>query len=307
MSNTLTGVEYENVARIGFSAFVDALIPISVFTTDLSAEAATQGTVVKTRIVPAAGTVGDLTDDHTGAYSDALNDIALSEVSITLGSEPVIGFQFSNKEVMQMSQGVWTDVLTRAIKQHARSIANNVLDTLFAGVDTTFTAGVTTSAVNFDADDMWDVREDFVTNAGRMSDEPKTVLNAAYYAALGKDSGLSDRSASGMDVLRTGMIPQVAGFGIVEAPSLAGAAANNTVGFACTPDAMAIAMRAPETQIGTEDEYVAYEVMQDDETGVVMVYSAVFERNYRRVRHYFETLWGWDDGVTTSLRRITSA
>ena len=305
MANTLAGIDYENVAREGMSAFVDGLIPINAFTTDLSADIADQGTVVKTRIVPAAGTIGDLTDDHSGNYENAVQDQTLSAVSVTLGSEPVEAFGFTDKEYMQIASGVMSDTLVRMIQQHGYGIANKILDTLFAAVDTDFTAGVTVAATNFDGDDMGAVRKDWVGNAGTMKPMPACVLDVDYYEALANSNQIADQSASGLNVLQTGEIPVCRGFRMIEAPSLSAVAVNNTVGFACSPDAMAIAMRGVATQ--AEDEFKHFEVMQDDQTGVVLTYAVWFTRATRKLNHSFEAHWGLANGKTTSLRRITSA
>jgi len=305
MGNTFDGMDWENVAQTGLDAFADALVPLQAFTLDLSAEA-TQGSVVSTRIVPVAGSVGDLTDDHTGAYSDAVDDQTFTAVDITLGSEPVIGFGFTDKEYMQISNGILSDSVQRLIKTHAYAVANKILDTVFAAVDTTFTAGVSAvTAANFDSDDVVDARTDWVQNGGTMLSGPTLVLDADYYGALLKDNAIQDYGASGIDAIKSGNIPMCNGFKVLEAPSLSGVAANNTTGFVCTPECFAIAMRPVQTQ--AQDDFIHYQVMQDPVTGVVLTYSVVFERNYRKVNHYFEAHWGFADGVTTSLRRITSA
>ena len=306
MANTMNGMDYENVARIGLDAFADGLIPIRAFTTDLSGDINDQGTVVKTRIVPVAGTVGDLTDDHTGAYTDAIDDQTFSAVSVTLGSEPVIGWAFTDKEMMQISSGVMADTTQRLIRQMAYGVANKMLDDIFATIDTTYTAGVSAVlAADFDADDVADARADWVANGGTMEESPTLVLNPSYYAALLKDNAIQNESASGMDGIRTGKVPTCCGFKVVEAPSLPGAAVNNTVGFYCSPSARAIAMRPVTTQ--SNRNFDAFFTMVHPVTGVVLTFASWFDTQYRKQYNTFEAHWGQADAVTTSLRRITSA
>lgn len=308
MGNTITGMTFENVAREGIAAYTDKLIPLKAFTMDLSADAQAQGSVVKTRIVPVAGTVGDLTDDHTGAYTDAIDDQVMTEVSVTLGSEPVMGFHLTDKEMMQIGSGVLSDTVSKLIRQTARSIGNNVLDTCFAAVDTTYSAGVSAVAASaFDADDVADLRDYCVTTGAWAFGEgdEKLIVDASYHTALAKDNAIQDRSASGLDTLQSGMVKICHGFEVIEAPSLAGAAANNTGGFAAKPAGMAIAMRGVLTQ--AENDFLHYEVMQDEQTNVILTYKAWFDRTYHKVYHTFETLWGRADGHANGIIRITSA
>ena len=119
MANTNSGMVYENVAQQGLSTFVDALIPITAFTLDLSDEVREQGFVVNTRIVPAiTGAVGDLTDTHTGVYTDAIDDYGTTKVAVTMGSEPIIGFHLTDKEMMEIGSGVMSDTVNRLIQAH---------------------------------------------------------------------------------------------------------------------------------------------------------------------------------------------
>lgn len=308
MANTLNGMTYDNIAKAGLDTFVDALCPLSVFTLDLSSEVKEQGTTVSTRIVPAiTGTVGDLTDTHTGLYTDAIDDYSTSQVQVTLGSEPIIGFHLTDAEMAQVGAGVMSDTVARLIKAHAYAVANSILDTIWATVDTSFGTGVSAVAASaFDADDVADLRNYCVTTgAWHMTGEESLVLDSSYYTALLKDNAIQDRSASGLDTLISGKVPMCCGFRVIEAPSLAGAAVNNTGGFACKPYAMAIAMRGVSTQ--SENDFLHYEVLQDDQTGIVLTYKAWFDRSYHRVYHTFETLWGRADANTSAIARITSA
>jgi len=308
MANTITGMTFENVARLGIKAFADKLIPISAFTLDLSADAQDQGTVVKTRIVPAAGTVGDLTDTHTGVYTDAIDDQVMTEVSVTLDAQPVIGFAFTDAEANQISSGVMSDTAGKLVMQAARGIANSVLDTCFAAVDTTYSAGVSAvTAGAFDSDDVADLRGYCVTTGcwDFGAGDEKLVLSSAYFTSLLKDNAIQDRSASGIDALVSGNIARCCGFQVIEAPSLAGAAASNTTGFAAKPEGMAIAMRAVKTQ--AQNDFLAYRVVSHDPTGLVLTYKSWFDRTYHKVNHTFETLWGRADGHINGIIRITSA
>jgi hypothetical protein len=68
---------------------------------------------------------------------------------------------------------------------------------------------------------------------------------------------------------------------------------------------MAVAMRGVETQ--APNEFLFYQVLEDDQTGVVLTYAAWFDRNTRKVYHTYETHWGRADGHANGIIRVTSA
>ena len=307
MANTITGMTWENVAQMGIKAFTDKLAPLGAFNLDLSADAQDQGTVVKTRIVPVAGTVGDLTDTHTGLYTDAIDDQVMVSVPVTLGSEPIIGFGFTDAEVNQIEAGVYSDTVKKLTEQAVYGVANTILDTCFAAVDTTYSTGVSAVAASaFDVDDVIDLRAYVVTtSAWQFNGTESLILDSSYYAALLKDAAIQDKSASGLDAVLSGDVPRCAGFKVIEAPSLSGAAANNTGGFAAKPEGMCIAMRAPKTQ--SRGDFMHYEVVTDPVSGAVLVMAVWYDRSYRKVMATVETLWGRADASVDGIARITSA
>jgi len=309
MANTITGMYNDNVARVGLSAYASMLAPLSAFSLNLSADAASQGLAVKTRIVPVtSGTVGDLVTTHTGLYTDAIDDVAMTAVDVSLSAHPVMCFALTDSENNEVESGVMSDTLIRMIKSNAYAISTNVLATVWATIDTTYATGVSAVAASaFDADDVADLRTYCsMTSAWHFGEGDETlILDSNYYGALRKDNAIQDLSASGLNTLQSGMVSMCNGFKCIEAPTLAASAASNTGAFACKPAGQAIAMRGVNTQ--SSPDFMAFEIMQDDESDVVLTYSAWFDRNYKRVIHCFETLWGRADANTSAIVRVTSA
>lgn len=305
MSNTL----YNAATLIGQTAinvFSKALVPLRAFTLDLSPDVAAEGSAVQSRIIPAAGTVGDLVSDHSGSYSDTVADQTATSVAVTLNKHPVESFALTDKEVAAANKGALMDSTVKMVENHVWAIANNVLNTVYAAIDTTFTAAVSAvPAASFDLDDMIDLRTYCTGTGGWNMNGASFVATSSYYGALLKDNAIQDKSASGMNIAIDGTVEMCAGFKVFEAPTLAAVAANNTGAFACKPGAFAIAMRAIQTQ--APGEFAHYEVLQDPVSGVILLYSVWFDRTYRRMVHTFETLWGFADGYTTALYRVTSA
>ena len=309
MANTLNGTIYTNIARAGFDYYLAMLTPIMKFSTDFSNEVREQGTSVQTRLIPAPKAAQDLTDDLAGSYASATGDMTTTAVTVNLNKHPVTGFHFSDTEYNAIASGVLNDTVTRVIKTHAYTIAKAVLDNVFALVTLANygNAALISTAANFDADDMVDLRAiavkagwtPFLGRNGAVS-----VLNPDYYGGLLKDEAVSDYSASQSDALRSGTLPLLSGFEIVESATLPNNSEDLT-GFIATPDALAIAMRAPQTQASSRFE--AYEVMTDDVSGAVMTYAAIFNQTTRRIEHTFEVLHGAAKANGSALRRIVGA
>lgn len=310
MGNTWNGMTFENIANMGLSALEDALIPMQGFTTDFSTEIP-QGTVVNTRIVPAASAPTDLVDNESNSYAAVVDDVATTTVAITLDPHPVNGFAFTDTEAQQIGNGVWTDTTKRLVKTHVRSIANATLNTVFTLITNAnySTAAFVGAASTFDADDVADLAAVAVNAGWDMSDGPVLVLTPSYYTALVKDNAVQDRSASGADTLQSGKLPMINGFRVIQAPTLppfgSQPATENLVGFISQPAAAAIAMRGVDTQ--DRGQFLHYQILQDSITGAVITYSAIWTPTYRRVEHVFEALYGASKAQAGSLKRLTSA
>jgi hypothetical protein len=127
------------------------------------------------------------------------------------------------------------------------------------------------------------------------------MVNPALYASLLKADLIKDYSASQSDALRSGQLPSLAGFRVIEAPTLP----NNSeglVGFIAQADALAVAIRGVQTQAA--GDFIDFQVMQDDVTGIVMTYACWFDRNVRKVNHTFEVYGGSAKANTSALRRL---
>lgn len=315
MANTWNGMTFTNIARTGFKAFVAKLAPLGVFTTNFSADVAEQGTILNTRIVPASQAAVDLQDTTVGGSGDRessniIEDITTTSVAVTLNQQPVAGFALTDEEAAQIGAGVWADTKAKLITNKAYAVANFVLDYCFeliTGANYSSIAESVIAASAFDMDDVVDLAT-AVSTAGWPTDRNYLVLCPSYLGALKKDNHIQDLSASGITVVQNGQIPRLDRFGIVEAPTLPNAdvygATEDLRAFACTPDAMAIAMRTVTAQ--ATDRLEAYEVMTDPDSGVTLVYRAWYKPSTGKLYHTFETLFGAAKANTYALARVVA-
>ena len=304
MANAWNGMTSDNIALEGISTLETHLVALSGFSLDLSTDIP-QGTTVSTRIVPAAAASTDLVDDEGGSYAAVTDDQTTTAVQVTLDPHPVSGFHLTDTQAQEIAAGVWSDTARRLVRSSVRGIADDILGTLFALVTNANygAAAHTGTAANFDSDDVADLRV-VAINAGMDPEDMVMVLNPDYYAALLKDNAISDYSASQSDALRSGELPRLSGFRVIEAPTLPGNSENLT-GFIATPEAAAVAMRGVDTQ--DRSQFLSYQILQDDTVGAVMTYSALWTQAKRRVEHVFEALYGVKKANGSALKRIVSA
>ena len=318
MSNTWNGMTYTNIAREGFSAFNQALAPLGVFSTDFSAEAVKQGTAVQTRIVPVSDAAVDMSDagnlSGSTAYdredANIIKDIATTAVTVTLNQAPASGFVLEDHTADTLSQGVWEDTARRLVRQKAYAVANfcvkACINSVVAGTYTN-TAAFTGLAATFDMDDVVDAGEACKQLGWDASTPTYMVLDTAYSAALKKDNAIQDLSASGIGVVKDGLLTKLDMFNVLEVPVLRNCATHYDAsaygrGFVCKPSAMAVAMRPIKSQAPDKLEW--YEIMTDEKSGVSLVYRAHYSARYGNMYHVFETFFGLASAQVEALSLI---
>ena len=320
MANGWNGMTYTNIARKGFPAFLKGLAPLGVFTTDFSAEAATQGTVVQTRIVPVSDAAVDMSDagNLTGSVAwnredtAVIKDITTTAKSVTLDEAPATGFVIRDDEMDAISSGVWSDTLEILVQNKAYAVAaycvKRAINLLVAGTYTN-TAAFTGAVSTFDLDDVVDAGEAVKQLGWNTDAETFMVLDTAYGAMLKKDNAIQDLSASGIDVVRSGNLTKLDIFSVMESPIIRDCATFYNAsaygrGFVSKPSAMTLAMRPVKCQASDRLEH--YEIMIDDKTGVSLAYRVWYSPATGAMYHCFETLFGVAAAQVEALSLIKS-
>lgn len=317
MANTFNGMVVENVARTGFTAFLQGLAPLGVFSTDLSAGVAEQGTVVNTRIVPAADAAVDLLTNDTASgdreHANIIKACTTTAVTVTLNQQPITGFELTDYDMGRIASGVMADTKDRLIATKAYSVANYINKyciNLCVAATYTNTAVYTGAASAFDIDDVVDAGEAAMQLGWPMDGKNYMVLDTAYWAALKKDNAVQDLSASGITVVQDGKLSKLDVFNILPVPVIRNCSTFYDAtaygrGFICRPSAMAVAMR----QVPCQDSNVMMEVRQmvDPETGASLTMRAYYSPRYAKSFWTFEALFGASAGQVTALSLIKSA
>lgn len=304
MANTLNGMIFSNIARIGLKYMQKKLVPIQAFSTNLSPEAAVIGTTVSTRLLGAPAAAQDVVSTLSGDYSAGVTDMTTTAVTVTLGNPMVTGWSFTEQEMNKIEAGVINDSTEKLIASHAQALAGTVLTSAFNLVTNAnySTAALTKASASIDADDFGTLRS-IAVKAGFDMDMTSAIINADIYAALSNSNDITDKT----NVLIDGNVPKVRGFSIYEAPTLAdsnAASGEYLTGFIATPDAIAIAIRPTKAIAG--GEFVWDETVVDEKSGLPLRYTVTYNRAKRRLEHMFEIVYGVAKGNPAALKRIVS-
>lgn len=294
-TNTLNGVNLTAIAQETLDTLVDLMFPLNAFTTDFSTEIAVEGSAVTTRFAtqPTSGSLS------TGYAANAQNAVTTSR-TITLGDVKGLCLEFTDAEWSKSSINLY-DIF---IAPGANAIADDMLDDAMALItNANYTAKLTTTAANFDADDVADLAEDLTT-----AKVPKMgrglFLSPTYYAALAKDNSIQQAYAyGGSEAIRDNRVPRVHGFDVYEATNIPGNSENLT-GFASHRQALIVAARTPATPADFPGEVVN---VTEPQSGFTLQLRRWYSADDGKYRLSMGAIWGVQQGVVANLKRIVSA
>jgi hypothetical protein len=162
---------------------------------------------------------------------------------------------------------------------------------------------LTSTAANFDGDDVIDIST-MCDNKDFPDMDRSLILKPPYHAAIRKD--LKDASVFGTDVVvRNGAVPSLDTFSGVYKTSLVPANGESLEGMAIHADAILVAMRYLAPQPGIP--YSNAEVITDPETGFTFGFREWGDPETGAMKRVLECLYGRRTGNTSAIVRIVSA
>ena len=279
MANTFTNINVTKVESEIVEALKLALTPLDVFSLEVGSTPSEKNEVVTVPIITAKTAVSNATNYENGNTTVVGKQVNL-DTNIS-SSWHITAIQASKQD---------TDYFAKAAKEAAYAVAYaaqlKALNLVVLGSYASET--VVATGADCDSDELFDIRNTCMnTLKWRPDQSPNLVLDGAYYAGLGKDPAVKDLSASGAMTAQTGITARHAGFDIYEngviASSTPYGATEYLRGFACLPQAMALAIRPPAL-VGSA-AYDVNEIVTDPESGLSL--------NYRQhVNTSTNTLWG---------------
>lgn len=300
MANALTTLTHTTLASgPGLEGFRAALLPVSAFATNFSADAAARGDKIK---VPWVG-AQDAAVSFSGTYT--MQDADMEGRDITLDKHEFVSWSLTDKELVDNPQVN----LERFARQKGFQLGKKVLQDILSLVtaanygDTEGTDKLTSSAGNFDGDDVIDLST--YADAKDFPDMDRAlILSPAYHAAVRKDLKTADGFGSDV-IMRQGQVPSLDTFNAVYKSSLIPSNSENLVGMALHANAILVAMRYLAPQAGIP--YTTAEAITDAETGFTFGFREWGDPNTGAMKRVLECVYGRRTGNTSALIRIESA
>jgi hypothetical protein len=289
----------EVVAQNALEAFSDYLTPLSAFATDFGGEIGMKGQIVNVPVYNGY-TAGTFAGNYT---TNASNDVGAVTVTINRHRYKTV----SLTDLESANNGAGATNAERFGRQLGYSLAlavfQDVLSVVTAANFGTATAFTGTST-GFDSDDVVDIKT--VCDGADMPKEARSlILQDAYFNALLKDSAVKNaQNYGGVEGIRAGMIPNLAGFGVWQSNAIP-TNSENLVGVACYPSAIAIAMRYLAPQDG--HTYSQATSLQDPKTGAVLGLRNWYDNDTGTKYMALEANFGYSLGQAAALKRILSA
>ncbi len=294
MANTLTDLKDIRIAQTALRPWMTELMPLSVFSTNLSAEVADKGDTVKVPVIGAPSPASDF----AGTYIDN-TDSEASTVAVTLDRHKFKTVHLTAKEADTTAIPLLEKLVSTASQQLAIDVLTDIFPCITATNFKTALSNVATS--NFDYKEVLKVRES--CNKAKMpKDRRSLVLNTSLNTAL-----LAD------DIIAKSYITSLAQPGVVEAriSRIAGMSvyetdcvpdnSENLGGFVAHPSAIAVAMRYLQP-IANYDEAGA---VTDPVTGLTFGYLRYTDTATNKVYITLEALYGFKVIRKEALQRIT--
>lgn len=298
MANTIDADLYGTI--VGESAIrvmQDILKPVSAFSTDFTPEIGNRNQSI---VVPLTADPTDSADKTAGsAYT--IQDTTISETTVTLNKHKYTSWYLTDNDAstsrfmsienvgiekgQQLAIDVFQDILT------------SVTNTNYGG------AGHTGLASAFDHDDVIDLQTT-CDGANWPEMNRNLMLSSAYYNALFKDAVVG-ADVYGAALVARGELPELAGFRLHKCTAIP-ANAENLVGFAARPSAMAIVNRYLAPAGGGKAGSI-YRSFTHGETGLTIGYREFYDDSVGARKAVLECWYGFSTGNTSALKRIVSA
>ena len=232
MSNTLGTLNSALILQTALSLVFTKRPLLQAISKDLSPMGAKQNQTILTRLksIPAV-----VNDDQT------LPSFTTSDVPVTLDHVKRVGATFTSAELNSTSRNLIEELAEPIAIAMANSIVDSVAALWTSGNFSNYTLDATPGY-----NTLVELRKAFIDRG--INGNRYLSVNAATYAALLEDPLITrpNRFMSvGTDIIQTSEIAGVAGFSnIFEYPATP--TTNYMTGFACTPEAVVLASRAPQ-------------------------------------------------------------
>lgn len=256
------------------------LAAISSFSTDFGTDRMAPKHTVQ---VPLA-TAGSATQTDPTNWESG--DSTLTNVPVAV-SQYSQSFHITNQQLQQGHK------LERIIQINLRTFADKIIDVALTPVTTAIfgAATIVSADVAFGSDELRSLY-----GALKKSDVKNAVLDSPYFARFLPDNTFQIGPKAGL-----------CGFQSVHENTRWTGAGANVVGFACNPQAIAVASGLPLMPAGADQEFIAMDSITIPGLEITVQYAVWFSRSSRTLWASFDIMFGAKEADTSALKIVKSA
>lgn len=281
-----------------FQQLVDILLPLNIFSTDLSSEVVAPGSAV---VVPLFGNVTS-TSFVQGASAYEGTGGTISAITVTMDKRYITPVDLTPQQIADSSNARRIDAFGM---QLAQATANKLLQDVFSVLTTTnFGAAVlTTASANYSRTQLIEARKQMV--AAGVRGQKAFVGNLGVEAALLSDTNIVLALNRGDNVaIKEGTLGRLFGLDIYGTDVLP-TNSISLIGFVAGQEGVAVAMRNLGNYL-PQEEYSAFEQYVDADSGISMLYTRHWNRSSGKWFINTHVLFGYSAAVTGAVKLFTT-
>jgi hypothetical protein len=281
-----------------FQQLVDILLPLDVFSTDISSEVAQPGAAV---VVPLFGNVTS-TSFVQGASAYEGTGGTISAITVNVDKRYITPIDLTPQQLADSSNA---SRIEQFGAQLANATANKLLQDVFSVLTTTnFGAAIlTTASANYTRTQLIAIRKALLQEGIRGA--KSLVLNMDVEAALlGDDKITLALNRGDAMAIKEGMLGRLMGMDIYSTDVLP-TNSISLIGFAGGKEGVAVAMRNLGNYL-PQEEYSAFEQYVDSDSGISMLYTRHWNRAAGKWFINTHVLFGYSAAVTRAIKLFTT-
>jgi len=281
-----------------FQQLVDILLPLNIFSTDLSSEVVAPGSAV---VVPLFGNVTS-TSFVQGASAYEGTGGTISAITVTMDKRYITPVDLTPQQIADSSNARRIDAFGM---QLAQATANKLLQDVFSVLTTTnFGAAVlTTASANYSRTQLIEARKQMI--AAGVRGQKAFVGNLGVEAALLSDTNITLALNRGdSNAIKEGTLGKLFGMDIYGTDVLP-TNSISLIGFVAGQEGVAVAMRNLGNYL-PQEEYSAFEQYVDADSGISMLYTRHWNRSSGKWFINTHVLFGYSAAVTGAVKLFTT-
>jgi hypothetical protein len=270
-------------------------------TSDFSDQAASYNQTVTTRIIGIPGV-----STYVAGVGYTQNDVTDTDVSITINQHKGVSINFDANTL--------ASTLRRLFDEHAPAaayaLAKDMVDYIYALITAAnFTNAATVQGLpNFGRSDVIDMGTALQLRGVPMGSMNRTLLlYSTYFANLAKDNAIVTLAAyQRPEIIEAGVLPDVHGFKVVDAPNLPRNTTTNLVGAGFSKSALAIATRLPNdyTKILPGASYGNVDTVQNEDGGMAVMQVQYVNHDTAVASQRIALMYGAAKGQANALQLL---